>query len=41
MFSISMAGKRKRMKMEIIKCCESTIKFDVPLISKVQDLKTD
>jgi hypothetical protein len=32
-------GKRKRMKMEIIRCCESTIKSDVPLIFNVQDLK--
>jgi hypothetical protein len=34
-------GKRKRIKMEIIRCCGSTIKSDVPLISNVQDLKTD
>jgi uncharacterized protein YdaU (DUF1376 family) len=33
--------KRKRMKIEIIRYRKSTVKSDVPLISNIQDLKTD
>jgi hypothetical protein len=34
-------GKRKRVKMEIIKWFESIIKSDVLLKSNVEDLRTD